>query len=46
MLLRLAEKAFRPGGFPIREGRVVPISNWTELDVWQYIAEEDLEVSL
>jgi sulfate adenylyltransferase subunit 2 len=24
--------------------RVFPISNWTELDVWQYIAEEDLEV--
>ena len=21
-----------------------PISNWTELDVWQYIAEEGLEV--
>jgi sulfate adenylyltransferase subunit 2 len=24
--------------------RVFPISNWTELDVWQYIAEEALEV--
>jgi len=24
--------------------RVFPISNWTELDVWQYIAEEDLDV--
>jgi sulfate adenylyltransferase subunit 2 len=24
--------------------RVFPISNWTELDVWQYIAEEKLEV--
>ena len=24
--------------------RVFPLSNWTELDVWQYIAEEDLEV--
>jgi sulfate adenylyltransferase subunit 2 len=24
--------------------RVFPISNWTELDVWQYIAEEELEV--
>jgi sulfate adenylyltransferase subunit 2 len=24
--------------------RVFPISNWTELDVWQYLAEEDLEV--
>src|SRR4051812_5921724 len=24
--------------------RVFPLSNWTELDVWQYIAEESLEV--
>ena len=24
--------------------RVFPISNWTELDVWQYIARERLEV--
>lgn len=24
--------------------RVFPISNWTELDVWQYIAQEDLAV--
>jgi sulfate adenylyltransferase subunit 2 len=24
--------------------RVFPISNWTELDVWQYIADEELEV--
>jgi sulfate adenylyltransferase subunit 2 len=31
----------------IRRGesvRVFPLSNWTELDVWEYIAEEDLEV--
>jgi sulfate adenylyltransferase subunit 2 len=31
----------------IRRGenvRVFPLSNWTELDVWQYIQEEDLEV--
>ena len=31
----------------IRKGehvRVFPISNWTELDVWQYIAEERLQV--
>jgi sulfate adenylyltransferase subunit 2 len=31
----------------IRRGehvRVFPISNWTELDVWQYIAKENLEV--
>jgi sulfate adenylyltransferase subunit 2 len=24
--------------------RVFPLSNWTELDVWQYIADEDLEI--
>jgi sulfate adenylyltransferase subunit 2 len=24
--------------------RVFPISNWTELDVWQYLAEENLEI--
>ncbi|MCQ4437468.1 phosphoadenosine phosphosulfate reductase family protein, partial [Clostridioides difficile] len=24
--------------------RVFPISNWTELDVWQYIARENLEL--
>jgi sulfate adenylyltransferase subunit 2 len=24
--------------------RVFPISNWTELDVWQYLAVEDLEI--
>jgi len=23
---------------------VFPISNWTELDVWEYIAREDLEI--
>jgi sulfate adenylyltransferase subunit 2 len=31
----------------IRRGehvRVFPLSNWTELDVWQYIAQEGLEV--
>jgi sulfate adenylyltransferase subunit 2 len=31
----------------IRKGegvRVFPISNWTELDVWQYIAQEQLEI--
>src|SRR5215211_7125330 len=31
----------------IRKGehiRVFPISNWTELDVWQYIAREELEL--
>ena len=24
--------------------RVFPLSNWTELDVWQYILQEDLEI--
>jgi sulfate adenylyltransferase subunit 2 len=24
--------------------RVFPLSNWTELDVWDYIAEEDIPV--
>ena len=24
--------------------RVFPISNWTELDVWQYVAREELEL--
>jgi sulfate adenylyltransferase subunit 2 len=24
--------------------RVFPLSDWTELDVWQYIAQEDLEI--
>jgi sulfate adenylyltransferase subunit 2 len=24
--------------------RVFPISNWTELDVWQYLFEEDIEI--
>ena len=31
----------------IRQGehiRVFPISNWTELDVWQYIEREDIEI--
>jgi sulfate adenylyltransferase subunit 2 len=31
----------------IRQGehvRVFPLSNWTELDVWQYISQENLEV--
>jgi sulfate adenylyltransferase subunit 2 len=31
----------------IRKGehvRVFPLSNWTELDIWQYIEEEELEV--
>ncbi len=31
----------------IRQGehiRVFPISNWTELDIWQYIADEGIEI--
>jgi sulfate adenylyltransferase subunit 2 len=31
----------------IRRGehiRVFPLSNWTELDIWQYIADEDIEL--
>jgi sulfate adenylyltransferase subunit 2 len=24
--------------------RVFPLSNWTELDIWQYIAQENLEI--
>src|SRR6267154_370292 len=31
----------------VRKGehvRVFPISNWTELDVWQYVAREQLEL--
>ena len=24
--------------------RVFPISNWTELDIWQYLYEEDIEI--
>jgi len=29
---------------PGEHARVFPISNWTELDIWQYIAREGLEV--
>ena len=24
--------------------RVFPLSNWTELDIWQYLAQEDIEI--
>jgi sulfate adenylyltransferase subunit 2 len=45
-------KAQRPELWSIYNGRIrkgeqiraFPISNWTELDVWQYIARENLEV--
>ena len=29
---------------PGEEVRVFPLSNWTELDVWQYIYREDIEI--
>jgi sulfate adenylyltransferase subunit 2 len=29
---------------PKEHFRAFPLSNWTELDVWQYIMEEDLEI--
>lgn len=29
---------------PKEHFRVFPLSNWTELDVWQYILEQDLEI--
>lgn len=29
---------------PQEHFRVFPLSNWTELDVWQYIAREELEI--
>jgi sulfate adenylyltransferase subunit 2 len=46
------EKNQRPELFNMLNGkidlgqnvRVFPISNWTELDVWQYIKEENLEI--
>ena len=46
------EKNQRPELFDMLNGqidlgqnvRVFPISNWTELDVWSYIEEEDLEI--
>jgi sulfate adenylyltransferase subunit 2 len=36
----LYNSRIRPG----EHVRVFPLSNWTELDVWQYISEEKLEV--
>lgn len=46
------EKSQRPELFDMLNGqifkgqnvRVFPISNWTELDVWQYILEDKLEI--
>ena len=30
--------------FPGQSIRVFPLSNWTELDIWTYIQEEDIEI--
>jgi sulfate adenylyltransferase subunit 2 len=30
--------------FPGESIRVFPLSNWTELDIWSYISDEDLEI--
>jgi len=35
---------YNAGVAPGEHMRVFPISNWTEIDVWQYIAREELEV--
>jgi sulfate adenylyltransferase subunit 2 len=39
-LLNLYNTRLRPG----EHMRVFPLSNWTELDIWQYIARESLEI--
>jgi len=39
-LWNLYNAHIRPG----EHMRVFPLSNWTELDVWQYIREEELEI--
>jgi len=39
-LWRLYNGRHRPG----EHVRVFPLSNWTELDVWQYIAEQEIEL--
>jgi sulfate adenylyltransferase subunit 2 len=44
---RTSARAVEPLQRPHPRGehvRVFPISNWTELDVWQYIASEGLEI--
>ena len=35
---------YNAGMNPGEHMRVFPLSNWTELDVWQYIREEELEI--
>jgi sulfate adenylyltransferase subunit 2 len=39
-LLNLYNTRLRPG----EHMRVFPLSNWTELDIWQYIAREELDI--
>jgi sulfate adenylyltransferase subunit 2 len=39
-LWSLYNGSYRPG----EHIRVFPLSNWTELDIWSYIANEDIEV--
>ena len=39
-LWNLYNGAINPG----EEVRVFPLSNWTELDVWQYIYQEDIDI--
>ena len=44
---RAAPEAWNVYNARVRKGehvRVFPISNWTELDVWQYVAREQLEL--
>jgi sulfate adenylyltransferase subunit 2 len=41
---RAVEPLQRPRDRKGEHIRVFPLSNWTELDVWQYIAEEDIEL--
>jgi len=35
---------FNGGRHPGEHFRVFPLSNWTELDVWQYVAREEMEL--
>jgi len=39
-LWSLLNSSIKPG----EHVRIFPLSNWTELDVWQYIAREDIEL--
>ena len=35
---------YNAGIHPVENSRAFPVSSWTELDVWQYIARENLEL--